>query len=91
MNHSTRGYTVKYFFEQAFLPLTGFLAKELDYYSKTGNPVNDNKPYREIVLDDDDVVVRAHEVSDGPGRVQPLLHVEVRRGLVEHEDVRFLQ
>ena len=49
------------------------------------------RPYREIVLDDDDVVVWPHEVSDGPGRVQPLLHVEVRGGLVEDEYVGFLQ
>merc|ERR1719357_1129166 len=44
----------------------------------------------QVVLDDDDELVALQQVPDGAGSVQPLLHIEVGAGLVEHEDVGVL-
>ena len=44
----------------------------------------------QIVLDDNDVCLVAHQLPDGQGGVEPLLDIQVRRRLVKHEDVGFL-
>ena len=55
---------------------TGLAVEDAD---EVGEVVEDG----EVVLDDDDVVVLLEQRPDRLGRVDALLHVEVRRGLVE--------
>ena len=44
----------------------------------------------QVVLDDDDELIALQQVPDRASSVQPLLHIEVGAGLVEHEDVGIL-
>merc|ERR1719220_1877656 len=44
----------------------------------------------QVVLDDDNELVALQQVPDRASSVQPLLHIEVGAGLVEHEDVGIL-
>jgi hypothetical protein len=48
--------------------------------NKVGQVVQD----RQIVLDDDNVVIRSQKVTDGFGSLETLLDIEIRRRLVEH-------
>ena len=53
---------------------------------KVGEIVEDG----EVVLDDDDVALGAREAANRPSGAETLFHVQVRRRLVEHEDVGVL-
>merc|ERR1719336_604395 len=44
----------------------------------------------QVVLNDDDELIALQQVPDRASSVQPLLHIEVGAGLVEHEDVGIL-
>ena len=39
----------------------------------------------QVVLDDNDELVRCEEISDRNGRLQPLFYIQVARRFVEHE------
>ena len=45
---------------------------------------------RQIVLDDNDVIILLEEGADGFARMDALFHVQVRRRLVKHVDVGLL-
>lgn len=57
---------------------------------QNANEIGEIVENRQIVLDDDDVVVGAEKRADDTGGSQSLLDIEVGRGLVEHVNIGLL-